>query len=173
MFITSIKEIHPSLTSLVLTTPDSSLYQSFEKKFEKNSNDNLVFFVDYSQNSDILIKLKTDQKISPFLTSDCILFCDVRENTIRYITHKSKPNPKYDWLDAASAFKEQYQKTTPNESNYWAWGQRVPETGEYLCLDCGYIEDLKEGEIFPVCEVCLAGDPEGPLSVRDGFWEKL
>jgi hypothetical protein len=51
-------------------------------------------------------------------------------------------------------------------------GQIVTESGDYLCIDCGFIESFEVGEIFPVCEVCLSGDPSAvDAKEAEGYWE--
>ncbi len=53
-------------------------------------------------------------------------------------------------------------------------GARVPRTGLYVCVPCGYVEQFREGELFPTCEACLAGTENGPERYVDEeveFWE--
>jgi hypothetical protein len=32
---------------------------------------------------------------------------------------------------------------------------------------------LEAGKIFPICEVCLAGEPSGPSGPKEGYWERV
>lgn len=174
MFVRDISEIKDGITSILVLTKDSDLHQEVTKKMQKNDVDDSLYLVDIEdQESKLISSLQSIEQIKKDLKTDCLIFLNKKAGSLEYISHRPKPESKYDWLDVAKAFKEHYGMSEADDSGYWRWGQIVPEDGEYLCLDCGYIEDLSAGEIFPVCEVCLAGDPEGPLSVRDGFWEKI
>jgi hypothetical protein len=174
MFIPDISQIEDGVTTIVITPKDSELTASINKNLEKNTLDASLYLVDPADSDSTLFKtLQTMDQISKDLAKDCLVFISKNGNTLTYISHRPQPEPKYDWLDVAKAFGEQYNNKEADDSGYWRWGQLVQEDGEYLCLDCGYIEDLKAGAIFPVCEVCLAGDPGGPLAIRDGFWEKI
>lgn len=104
---------------------------------------------------------------------EAIIWFKVENNIPKYLAHKLKPEKKYNWLEVSNTFQLNYNNNNADKDNYWAWGQIVKETGEYLCIDCGYIENFQAGTVFPVCEVCLAGDPEGPLEVTAGYWEKI
>jgi hypothetical protein len=78
-----------------------------------------------------------------------------------------------DYLEALESVAANYQDTTEPSDGYFKWGQLVREDGEYLCKDCGYILELREGQIFPICEVCLSGQPDGPAGPNEGYWEKI
>ncbi len=77
------------------------------------------------------------------------------------------------WVEIIKTYSENYKSNDPDDDNMYKWGQVVPEDGEYLCVDCGYILELKEGQVFPICEVCLSGLPEGPSGPEKGYWEKV
>ncbi len=79
---------------------------------------------------------------------------------------------KHNWLDVFATFADNFKNPDPIDG-FYAWGQVVPETGEYLCKDCGYIEEFQAGDVFPVCEVCQAGEPDGACSPNEGYWEKI
>ena len=104
---------------------------------------------------------------------EAIIWVKIEGGQPIYLAHKLKPETKYNWLEVANQFEINYNNEKADDENLWAWGQLIQETGEYLCRDCGYIESFEAGNVFPVCEVCLAGDPEGPLEVVAGFWEKI
>jgi hypothetical protein len=93
---------------------------------------------------------------------------------LTYLDLREKPENQYNWMEIALQFAQNFNDTVPDSSNnYWKWGQVVQEDGEYLCVDCGYIIELKQGQIYPICEVCLSGDPAGPSGPTVGFWEKV
>jgi predicted Zn-ribbon and HTH transcriptional regulator len=174
MFIRDVSEIEDGITSIMLTSGESDLLSSIAKKTDKHEVASTMYLVNLQdRESKIYNTLRSIQEIQKDCEYDCLIFIKKEGNSISYLTHRSKPEAEYDWMDVALAFKEHYAMKEVDDTGYWRWGQVVAEDGEYLCLDCGYIEDLKAGQIFPVCEVCLAGDPEGPLSVRDGYWEKI
>ena len=83
------------------------------------------------------------------------------------------PDQGYDWADLSRVFFANYELEEPDNEGYYRWGQIVPEDADYLCRDCGYVENLKAGSTFPVCEACLDGMPDGVCGPEEGFWEKL
>ena len=91
----------------------------------------------------------------------------------KYLVHKENPENQYDWRPSIQEFAVNYVSTTPDDKGLWKWGQIVPETGEYLCVDCGFIDNFEAGAVFPVCEVCLSGEPAGPSGAEIGFWERV
>ena len=52
-------------------------------------------------------------------------------------------------------------------------GQPMKERKKESIKQSSYILELQKGEIFPVCEVCLSGEPDGPTGIDAGYWEKL
>lgn len=91
----------------------------------------------------------------------------------QYLVHKENPEHQYDWMPTVSEFAINYANTSPDDKGLWKWGQIVPEDGEYLCVDCGFIESFVAGTVFPVCEVCLSGEPAGPSGAEVAFWERV
>jgi len=59
------------------------------------------------------------------------------------------------------------------------WGNKILEEGDFMCNDCGYILTVKTGTefepgmVFPTCDVCQSGEPEGPTGTLEPFWQKL
>jgi hypothetical protein len=92
---------------------------------------------------------------------------------LTYLVHKESPEHEYEWITVVSDFADNYFNPNPNDQKLYKWGQIVPEAGDYLCVDCGYIATFEAGDIFPVCEVCLSGEPAGPTSSDGAFWEKV
>ena len=92
------------------------------------------------------------------------------EEKLVYLTHRDKPELEYNWTEVATSFADNYFNFE-SEDGFWRWGQVVPEDGSYLCRDCGFIGDFEKGEIFPICDVCLDGDPGGPIPLSEGYWE--
>lgn len=93
--------------------------------------------------------------------------------TLTYLVHKEKPEHQYNWITVIDDFSINYVNPNPDDKNLYKWGQVVPEDGDYLCVDCGFIESFSAGDIFPVCEVCLSGEPAGPTSSDGAYWEKV
>jgi len=53
-------------------------------------------------------------------------------------------------------------------------GDVVPQTGMYVCVPCGYIQQFIAREQFLTCEACLAGTDNGPEEYQDPateFWQ--
>ena len=92
---------------------------------------------------------------------------------LKYLVHKENPEHEYEWITVVSDFADNYFNPNPNDQKLYKWGQIVPEDGDYLCVDCGYIASFEAGDIFPVCEVCLSGEPAGPTSSDGAYWEKV
>ena len=86
---------------------------------------------------------------------------------------RKHPHFEQNWIEYLHGLIRNYKNAKPDEDNTWRVAQVVPKTGEYLCIDCGYIEEFKAGGLFPVCEVCLSGDPDGPSALEKGYWEYL
>lgn len=58
----------------------------------------------------------------------------------------------------------------------YAIGDAVPEDGWYLCVPCGFADEFKAGDAFPVCKACMAGTPDGPDGYTDphvDHWQRL
>jgi hypothetical protein len=94
------------------------------------------------------------------------------DSGFEHLETKTDPEDSSDWIEAVVDFAQNYKDSEP-DGEYYKWGQIVPEGGEYLCKDCGYILELEEGKIFPICEVCLAGEPSGPSTSKEGYWERV
>ncbi len=53
-------------------------------------------------------------------------------------------------------------------------GDPVPESGDYVCVPCGYVQYFEAGVTFTTCEACYAGTdigPEGYTEPEAEFWE--
>jgi hypothetical protein len=93
---------------------------------------------------------------------------------LKHILTREMPESKYNWVTQIAGFAKNYKTNTPDMKNLWRFGQKILVTGEYLCVDCGYIENFESGDLFPICEVCRSGDPAGPTDGTDqGYWEIL
>lgn len=58
----------------------------------------------------------------------------------------------------------------------YAIGDVIPETGLYVCVPCGYVQQFIAGEVFPTCDACLAGTENGPEEYREEeaeFWQLI
>lgn len=52
----------------------------------------------------------------------------------------------------------------------------VLQSGNYLCVPCGYIQYFERGAHFTECLACFAGTPMGPAGFREHeseFWQLL
>jgi hypothetical protein len=105
---------------------------------------------------------------------EAILYFKKSGDIIEHLYTREKPQIKYNWIEEVCGFAKNNMDINPDNKGYWKFGQTVNKAGEYLCVDCGYIETFKEGDIYSVCEVCLSGDPEGPTDgPEQGYWEYL
>jgi len=105
------------------------------------------------------------------LGTNFVVFKKTGEN-LEYQETKESPDNS-NWPEAFVTVAENYKVKEPNDDNYYKWGQLVPETCEYLCIDCGFIIEFKEGQVFPICEVCFSGEPTGPQGPDGAYWEKV
>ncbi|MBC7472145.1 MAG: hypothetical protein H7196_02680 [candidate division SR1 bacterium] len=105
---------------------------------------------------------------------EAILYFRKSGDFIEHLYTREKPEIKYNWITEVCGFAQNALDMNPDKNGLWKFGQTVTKAGEYLCVDCGYIETFKEGDVYPVCEVCLSGDPEGPTDgPNQGYWEFL
>jgi ring-1,2-phenylacetyl-CoA epoxidase subunit PaaE len=54
----------------------------------------------------------------------------------------------------------EYFATKKENDVLYSTGQKVPKTGNYICMNCGFIQHFQKGENFTVCPVCLAGEDD-------------
>ena len=147
---------------------------------------NVEFLIEDDHNKEIntikeiLLKseLITQNKntVNEILTNNSIVWLLKEGSETKVLTYRSKIESEYDWLQVCIDFVNNYNNSSPDEGGYYKWGQIVPETTEYLCIDCGFIETFTAGTVFPVCEVCLSGDPATDASYsgpEKGYWEKV
>ena len=178
MSLPEFTELQNGLAVIFLNNFDEQLYKS-QQNFESKTNlsSTLQYFWHDLNNpiSDQWTNLFEEIKdlAGRKNLEEAIIWINVENGQPTYLAHKIKPESKYNWLEVANQFEINYKNDKADNENVWAWGQIVAESGEYLCRDCGYIETFEAGNVFPVCEVCLAGDPEGPLEVSAGYWEKI
>ncbi len=184
-----LSNISEELIAVFVLEPSSKLFPKVEAELNKRvdelkaKNIKILFLTtnatDGVTNSDYILDvdreilnqaefLKSKSKLQEYL----ILFKKENDN-LKYLIHKENPEHEYEWVQVVSDFADNYVNPDPNEKDLYKWGQIVPETGDYLCVDCGYIATFAEGEIFPVCEVCLSGEPAGPTSADGAYWEKI
>ncbi len=178
MTLATLSELKDGLNVIYLSDFNSEFYKTQQEFVSKTTISSTFGSYWHNLQDDILpewreffqqIKDLKDRKT----LDEAIIWLNIENGVPKYLTHKLKPEKKYNWLEVSNTFELNYNKTDTDKDGYWAWGQIVAESGEYLCMDCGYIETFSAGQVFPVCEVCLAGDPEGPLEVTAGFWEKI
>ena len=82
---------------------------------------------------------------------DNIIFCrQSPKGEFEYLTHRQSPEIEFDWISVIKTFFENYKTVGVDKNGYYKWGQIVPESGDFLCIDCGFIESFLQGNIFPV-----------------------
>jgi hypothetical protein len=75
-------------------------------------------------------------------------------------------------------FIDNFKQNTDGQDMF-CFGHEIKEEGDYMCNDCGYILSVTQngeyqiGMAFPTCEVCQAGEPDGPSGSHEAFWQKL
>jgi hypothetical protein len=179
MTLASIDSLDENCFAVLFTAQDSELSQSQKPFIDSHSAD----LADQSLIFDIL-DATHENMIRPYFEhnssllkrsnlGDLLLFFKKIDGRPKLISIREKPESKYDWVAVFLQFVANHSNLEPDADNSWRFGQIVIEAGEYMCRDCGYIEEFKVGQIFPVCEVCLSGDPEGPVDTSAGYWEKL
>ena len=86
-----------------------------------------------------------------------------------------------DFIDLAQTsldFVDNFKRNTDGQ-DIFCFGDKIKEGGDYMCNDCGYILSVTQdgeyqpGMAFPTCDVCQAGEPEGPSGSHEAFWQKL
>ena len=53
-------------------------------------------------------------------------------------------------------------------------GDMIPQSGNYICVPCGYVQYFLMGEQFTTCDACLAGTNDGPEGYKETeaeFWQ--
>lgn len=53
-------------------------------------------------------------------------------------------------------------------------GDRVLQSGMYVCVPCGFMQYFEAGTKFRTCEACLAGTENGPAGYQNEeaeFWQ--
>jgi hypothetical protein len=164
------------LVAVVVANPTSALYSNEFSRYSTAQSDlsavgvHVIFVTDDTQ-TDRLKKLDIFSGQSKIPHS--IVYLEKKGVELKYLTHKEDPESDGNWTEATRQFGVNYTDTQVDDKNLWKWGQVVQEDGDYLCVDCGYIGEFKKGEVFPICEVCLSGDPAGPSGPEAGYWERV
>lgn len=57
-----------------------------------------------------------------------------------------------------------------SEQKEYKVGEIAEKDGQYQCVVCGHVMDLKAGDAFIVCPVCKAGSEGGPKGPDEGVW---
>jgi hypothetical protein len=154
------------LTMVLIGSKLADTQKSFFEK-EKHSLEvdglRILFDADLAQDAD-LAELCVGAKDGSFYLFD---------ESLQPLEKRNGIDTKVNWVEVFKQFVSNYLDSDPDIDGMYCWGQKAPDDGEYLCKDCGYILELRKGEIFPVCEVCLSGEPDGPSGPDAGYWEKL
>jgi hypothetical protein len=161
-----------SLTALLygskITDSQQSYYTELGSELESKGI-KVILTNDLSPYSDIQSAL-TSAKIN--LKENSFAVFNSSEDKTKFVDYKNNISPKFNWIEVFGQFVDNYANSEP-EGDFYRWGQIVPETADYLCKDCGYIVEFQQGDIFPICEVCQAGEPDGPSTPDQGYWEKV
>ena len=181
-----IFDINQNLLFVFTCTPDSKFLEN-QTEFLKSQKDKLaefdakvLFVTDQdgeSENEDIVLDNDAElvglsDKVDTKKFGQNLIVLRKTDSGFEHLETKTDPEDDSDWMEAVADFAKNYKDSEP-DGEYFKWGQLVPETGEYLCKDCGYILELEENQIFPICEVCLAGEPTGPSTSKEGYWERV
>lgn len=63
-----------------------------------------------------------------------------------------------------------------DEQKVFNKGERVENSGKYVCVPCGYHHEYKAGELFGECTSCLTNNKDKEEELEDiegsGMWEK-
>ncbi len=129
----------------------------------------IILTTDLSQNLEVQNALSS-AKIN--LKENSFAVFEVIGDKTKFVDYKNNISSSFNWIEVFGQFADNYASDELNDG-FYKWGQIVPETADYLCKDCGYIEEFKQGDIFPICEVCQAGEPDGPSTPDQGYWEKV
>jgi hypothetical protein len=155
---------HLSNQSTALKDSDISIFFLTDEDQEGGNKNTL-----YDPNLSIASQIPSLCKRNEHCESMIIL--EKRGDEFQLLNTRENPEPEHNWVDILLQFESNYRNNQPENGLHYRYGQIVPKTGEYMCIDCGYISEYKAGSVFPVCEVCLSGDPNGPVSTDKGFWE--
>jgi hypothetical protein len=131
----------------------------------------------------ISVILTTDLSTNPEIQNALVLAkINLKENSFavfeingdktKFVDYKNNVSPKFNWIEVFGQLADNYVNEEMDDG-FYRWGQIVPEAGDYLCKDCGYIAEFQQGDIFPICEVCQAGEPDGPSTPDQGYWERV
>lgn len=61
-------------------------------------------------------------------------------------------------------------------SQLYKIGNAVPQSGMYVCVPCGYIQNFEAGSAFTTCDACFAGTDIGPEGYKEPeveFWQYI
>ena len=55
-------------------------------------------------------------------------------------------------------------------------GDVVTQSGDYVCVPCGFVQHFGAGNFFTTCDACFAGTELGPENFQEAtseFWQFL
>jgi hypothetical protein len=175
-------DLNSELLFIFTTKSDSKLaiklgnqISDYKSKLEQNSAS--VMLVNQGEST---LGFSTDgdgflKELVPGLSKDYgenLIIFKIENGKLVFKELKKAPNPNTNWAEALYQYTLNYTQSEP-ENNYYKWGQIVPENGEYYCKDCGFVLNLEKGQLFPICESCLSGEPDGISGPTEGYWEKI
>jgi hypothetical protein len=157
-FLDNYKDISQSKVEILFVT----------QEYEETDKQNFICDTDRD-----LINLDPQLAKRSEIKSRHIFVFHKKGNETKVIFSKNAPDPEYNWVEYAMQLANNHLIVEADTDNLWRVAQIVTISGEYLCTDCGYIDNFTKGDIFPVCEVCLSGEPDGPKAIDLGYWELL
>jgi hypothetical protein len=179
MILTSFDGLNDGFVA-VLVCAETSPLRSSQTHFLTNhevslSEQKAIFgFVDLANSLFVKQFLNPQSQLARRQDAGELMLIFKRQNGSTWLLSlREKPEPKHDWPRVFLQFIANYANPIPDENKAWRYGQVCQEAGEYMCRDCGYMEEFRVGDVFPVCEVCLSGDPDGPVDTGVGYWEKI
>lgn len=185
----TLENIKDGAVIIFSTHPESNFSKKQLKNFEDkqkyfNSKNVSVFFLtdtpDKSNSNIYLTDLDGEiQDLVPSLSSsvefigeNLIIFIKTGDDLV-FSEVKKMPENDYNWSETMSDWAENFNDSVIGDDDMWKWGQICPKTADYLCVDCGYVEEIQKGQTFPICIVCLSGEVDGPSGPTQEYWQEI
>ena len=111
-----------------LADTQKPFYATQKTSIEKD-NLKILFSSDLDSNPDIAELCAGAKDGSFYLFDDSLILLEKRNGV----------DIKVNWVDVFKQFVSNYLDADPDIDGMYCWGQKAPETAEYLCKDCGYI----------------------------------
>lgn len=155
-----------NIASILFKGNFDKLLEDYKSKFKIHH----IISDENTQNPEINNKFQyIFKKLNPQLLESLIHL----ENSIFYLCG---PNPLMEMCQKyllennvdSSHIHLEFFGINQNNKILYNQGALVPEDGKYTCIDCGYTQFFKKGDVFPVCPICAAGQDDSEYD----FWKK-